>query len=107
VLLHGTNLANNFILVNTTFTVVLNTGRHATPLFEKLKPVRMKNKTLSPLGSMHPILFFVFVYGVALLFSIFICSSLFYSCNAKPATGLTGKAEASLIQNDQVIALKR
>ena len=37
------------------------------------------------MGSLHPILFFAVVYVVALLFSIFICSSLFYSCNARPA----------------------
>ena len=52
----------------------------------------MKTRTLSPMGSMHPILFFVFVYVVALLFSIFICSSLFYSCNAKPAGMMSEKA---------------
>ncbi len=34
------------------------------------------------MGSLHPILFFAGVYVVALLFSIFICSTLFYSCNA-------------------------
>jgi hypothetical protein len=37
------------------------------------------------MGSLHPILFFAGLYVVALLFSIFICSSLFYSCNARPA----------------------
>jgi hypothetical protein len=45
----------------------------------------MKTKAFTPMGSLHPILFFVFVYVVALLFSVFICSSLFYSCNARPA----------------------
>ena len=33
------------------------------------------------MGALHPILFFAGVYAVALFFSIFICSSLFYSCN--------------------------
>jgi len=37
------------------------------------------------MGSLHPILFFAGVYVVALLASVFICSSLFYSCNASPA----------------------
>lgn len=41
----------------------------------------MKTKTFTPMGSLHPILFFAVVYVVALLFSIFICSALFYSCN--------------------------
>lgn len=34
------------------------------------------------MGSLHPVLFFAGVYVVALLFSIFICSTLFYSCNS-------------------------
>ena len=45
----------------------------------------MKTRNFTTVGSLHPILFFVVVYVVALLFSIFICSALFYSCNAKSA----------------------
>jgi hypothetical protein len=43
----------------------------------------MKTKTFTPMGALHPILFFAGVYIVALFFSIFICSSLFYSCNTR------------------------
>jgi hypothetical protein len=42
----------------------------------------MKSKTLTPMGALHPILFFAGVYVVVLVFSIFICSALFYSCNS-------------------------
>jgi hypothetical protein len=42
----------------------------------------MKTKTFSPMGSMHPVLFLAGIYVVALFLAIFICSSLFYSCNA-------------------------
>jgi len=65
----------------------------------------MKTKALSPMGSMHPVLFFAFVYVVALLLSVFIFSSLFYSCNAKPAKGLSGQVK----QNPpvDVVAYKR
>ncbi len=42
----------------------------------------MKTKSFTSFGSLHPILFFAGVYIVALLASVFICSSLFYSCNA-------------------------
>ena len=42
----------------------------------------MKTKSFTTMGAMHPVLFFAGVYIVALLFSIFICSSLFYSCNS-------------------------
>ncbi len=46
----------------------------------------MKTKTFTPMGSLHPILFFVVVYIVALLLSIFICSSLFYTFNSPSKT---------------------
>jgi len=49
--------------------------------FEKLNQDRMKKRSVSPIGALHPILFFAGVYVVVLFFSIFICSSLFYSCN--------------------------
>lgn len=42
----------------------------------------MKSRsTITPMGALHPILFFAGVYVVALLMSIFICSSIFYSIN--------------------------
>lgn len=44
----------------------------------------MKTKTLTPMGSLHPIIFFVVVYVVALLLSIFICSSLFTRLADRP-----------------------
>ena len=45
----------------------------------------MKSNSITPMGALHPVLFFAGVYIVALLFSIFICSSLFYSCNTTSA----------------------
>jgi len=42
----------------------------------------MRSKNSTPVGALHPILFFAGVYVVVLLFSIFICSTIFYSCNA-------------------------
>lgn len=42
----------------------------------------MRAKTFTSAGALHPILFFAFMYIVVLLFSIFICSSLFYSCKS-------------------------
>ena len=51
----------------------------------------MRSRNFTPVGSMHPVLFFVGVYAVALFFSIFICSSLFYSCNSSSTTSLVEK----------------
>ena len=42
----------------------------------------MRSRTSTAMGALHPILFFAGVYVVVLLFSIFICSTIFYSCNA-------------------------
>ena len=42
----------------------------------------MKTKNLPSVGALHPVLFFAVMYIVVLFFSIFICSSLFYSCSA-------------------------
>jgi hypothetical protein len=42
----------------------------------------MKAKAITPMGALHPALFFIGVYIVSLLFSIFICSTIFYSCNS-------------------------
>lgn len=44
----------------------------------------MKTKIAPSVGALHPILFFAVMYVVVLFFSIFICSSLFYSCKTSP-----------------------
>ncbi len=46
----------------------------------------MKTRSFSTMGALHPVLFFAGVYVVALVFSIFICSSLFYSCNSSSSS---------------------
>ncbi len=51
----------------------------------------MRRKTVTPVGALHPILFFAGVYVVALFFSIFICSALFYSCNTSSAASASSK----------------
>ena len=65
----------------------------------------MIKRNFTPWGALHPILFFSGVYVVALIFSIFICSSLFYSCRFETKkTGLIEvhpKSElASLLKKD-------
>ena len=42
----------------------------------------MRTKKSTTMGALHPILFFAVMYVVVLFFSIFICSSLFYSLNS-------------------------
>lgn len=66
----------------------------------------MKTKTFTPMGSLHPIIFFVVVYVVALLLSIFICSSLFYTFNGSSSrpTGQTQPVEEVLPAGNTVVA---
>ena len=47
------------------------------------------------MGALHPILFFAGVYVVVLLFSIFICSTIFYSCNANKALAKKSEQKSS------------
>jgi hypothetical protein len=51
----------------------------------------MKSKSLAPVGSLHPVLFLAGIYVIALFLSIFICSSLFYSCNASSPSSVSKK----------------
>lgn len=43
----------------------------------------MKRTTFNAIGGWQPFLFCIGMYVVALFFSIFVCSSIFYAFNAK------------------------
>lgn len=71
----------------------------------------MKTRNFTPLGALHPILFFAGVYVVALLLSIFICSSLFYSCDATAARAgkkqpVPEQQQAVLLKKEAVVAVR-
>jgi hypothetical protein len=53
----------------------------------------MRTKRSSTVGALHPILFFAVMYVVVLFFSIFICSSIFYSFNEDASEDMTVKSE--------------
>jgi hypothetical protein len=56
------------------------------------------------MGALHPILFFIVVYVVALFFSIFICSSLFYSCKSNTTVAKGQKMPAPKQETTGTIA---
>jgi hypothetical protein len=62
----------------------------------------MKRSTFNAIGGWQPFLFCIGMYVVALFFSIFVCSSIFYAFNAKSAaketekTALTSSAKSQL-----------
>lgn len=69
----------------------------------------MRRRTITPLGALHPILFFAGVYAVALFFSIFICSTLFYSINSTDSVALPEdgkKVEINVSESAAVASLK-
>ena len=51
------------------------------------------------IGAVHPILFVVGVYVIALFFSIFICSTVFYSLN-----GPANEASTENNQTEQLVS---
>ncbi len=57
----------------------------------------MKPKTFSAIGGWQSFLFCVGMYAVALFFSMFVCSSIFYAMNTRPAASkATAIEKASL-----------
>jgi hypothetical protein len=66
----------------------------------------MKRKsTFSAIGGYQPFLFCIGMYFVALFFSIFICSAIFYAVNPKSeiAADNTGVAKTAMIPAKQVM----
>ncbi|MBA2746019.1 MAG: hypothetical protein H0U44_07340 [Flavisolibacter sp.] len=41
----------------------------------------MRRNSTSSLGAFHPILFFLFVYGLSLFLALFVCRTVYYSLN--------------------------
>jgi hypothetical protein len=64
----------------------------------------MKTKTLSAIGGWQSFLFCVGMYVIALFFSIFVCSSIFYAMNAKPSSGKEAAYEVKSIDKATTLA---
>jgi hypothetical protein len=46
----------------------------------------MRRNSTSPIGTLHPILFFLVIYGISLFLAIFVCRTVYYSINGAEAT---------------------
>jgi type III secretory pathway component EscR len=64
----------------------------------------MKRNTFNNLGGLQSIFFCVGIYAVSLLFSIFICSSVFYAMNPKKASAPQTVAQTSNLGEKPVYA---
>jgi hypothetical protein len=45
----------------------------------------MRQNSTSTMGAMHPVIFFLCVYGIALFLALFVCRTVYYSINGEPA----------------------
>jgi hypothetical protein len=41
----------------------------------------MRRNSTRSVGALHPILFFLFVYGLSLFMALFVCRTVYYSIN--------------------------
>ena len=41
----------------------------------------MRQNSTSSMGALHPVLFFMVVYGISLFLALFVCRTVYYSIN--------------------------
>lgn len=46
----------------------------------------MNRNSTSSVGAFHPIIFFVFVYGISLFMAIFVCRAIYYGIHSAKET---------------------
>ncbi|HWB91077.1 MAG TPA: hypothetical protein VG605_04475 [Puia sp.] len=67
----------------------------------------MNRTTFNAIGGWQPFLFCAGMYIVALFFSIFVCSSIFYAFNAKSAAHGAEKTAMVTTAKQQMVAVNR
>ena len=65
----------------------------------------MNRSTFNAIGGWQPFLFCAGMYIVALFFSIFVCSSIFYAFNAKSAAKTAEKTALMTAAKQQLVAV--
>ncbi len=65
----------------------------------------MNRRTFNAIGGWQPFLFCAGMYIVALFFSIFVCSSIFYAFNSKSAAKAADKTAMITVAKQQLVAV--
>ena len=65
----------------------------------------MKRSKFNAIGGWQPFLFCAGMYIVALFFSIFVCSSIFYAFNSKSAAKSADRTVMSTSAKQQLVAI--
>jgi flagellar biosynthesis protein FliP len=60
----------------------------------------MKTNSTSSLGALHPILFFMVVYGISLFLALFVCRTIYFGINEDASA----KKEATELQASNLSA---
>lgn len=47
----------------------------------------MRRNSTSAMGALHPVLFFLVIYGISLFLAIFVCRTIYYSINDEGTAG--------------------
>ena len=71
---------------------------------EKLNSKSMKTKTFSAIGGWNSFFFCIGMYVIALFFSIFVCSSVFYAINGSGSSKSESLKNATVNSGKQVLA---
>ena len=66
----------------------------------------MKRKTIAAIGGIQPLLFCVGMYLMALFFSMFVCSSIFYAINPKKGGADMAKTTTVSAGKDVLASIK-
>jgi hypothetical protein len=85
--LHHNAEVNIFIKV---VSIILNKN------LKNLKRPPMKQNSTSSMGALHPILFFLMVYGISLFLAIYVCRVVYFSINGEEPVSQNNLAKADI-----------
>ena len=60
----------------------------------------MRRNSTSAMGAFHPVLFFMFIYGISLLLAIFVCRTVYNSLNDSTGSSQTVQAQYTATNSD-------
>ncbi len=56
----------------------------------------MTRNSTSTMGALHPIMFFILIYGISLFMALFVCRAVYYSINGNDDIAQTEETTNSL-----------
>ena len=56
----------------------------------------MARNSTSTIGALHPVMFFIVIYGISLFMALFVCRAVYYSINGNEETVKTEQSDNSL-----------